>query len=248
MEKKTQFCYQCALVVLSRNYKRHKTRCKGVPKNTCEHCRREFKHASSLSRHRKSCSTFKAFGQENTLFYKEGAKTDERYTLAASYFSDALDLLYFNADRPENQTVRKQNKKSDLIELRLRDGTWESVGSKEAVSRLKENTFNNVDLDLKNTTLKDLLYAKTKRGTRSEESILDKYNGPPMEFTEENYLLFLDSVSKTCGIYQNRLKKDFIDSAEHVREFIINQAKVYSIYNFTLRDAEREYQRQLSKL
>jgi len=192
-----------------------------------------------------------AFGQEDTLFYDKSSKTDERYTLAASCFSDALDLLYFNADRPENQTVRKNNKKSDLIELRLRDGTWDAIGSKEAVSRLKENTeraFNVSFLSVKHTTLKDLLYAKTKRQARSEETILEKYNGPPLDFSEEDYKLFLGSVSKTCGIYQNKLKQDFIDSAEHVREFILDQAKVYNIYHFTLRDAEREYQRQLAKL
>lgn len=184
------------------------------------------------------------------MFYNENSKTDERYTLAARCFSDALDLLYFNADRPENQTVRKNNKKSDLIELRLRDGTWESIGSKEAVSRLKENTeraFLGL-ADIKNTTLKDLLYDKTKRQARSEETILEKYNRPPLEYSEEDYNLFLDSVSKTCGIYQNKLKQDFIDSAEHVREFILDQAKVYNIHYFTLRDAEREYQRQLAKL
>lgn len=187
------------------------------------------------------------------MFYNEGSKTDERYTLAASCFSDALDLLYFNADRPENQTVRKNNKKSDLIELRLIDGTWESIGSKEAVSRLKENTESAFNVSFlsevfKHTTLKDLLYAKTKRRARSEESVLEKYNGPPLDFSEEDYNLFLDSVSKTCGIYQNKLKQDFIDSAEHVRDFILDQAKVYNICHFTLRDAEIEYQRQLAKL
>jgi hypothetical protein len=160
--------------------------------------------------------------------------------------------LYFNTDRPENHTVRKNNRKSDLIELRLRDGTWETVGSKEAVSRLKENTERALNiqflLEIKNTTLKDILYAKTKRNTRSEESILEKYNGPPLDFSEEDYNLFLESVSKTCGIYQHQLKKDFIDSAEHVREFILDQAKKNHIYHFTLRDAEREYQRQLAKL
>lgn len=185
------------------------------------------------------------------MFYTKGEKVDERYSLAASSFSDALDLLYFNADHPENQTVRKHNKKSDLIELRLRDGTWETVGSKEAVSRLKENTeraLNTAFLEIKHTTLKDLLYAKTKRNTRSEESILEKHNGPPLDFSEQDYNLFLDSVSKTCGIYQHKLKQDFIASAEHVREFILDQAKFHNIYHFTLRDAEIEYQRQLAKL
>lgn len=184
------------------------------------------------------------------MFYTESTKTDERYSLVASSFSDALDLLYFNADHPENHTVRKHNKKSDLIELRLRDGTWEYIGSKEAVSRLKENTeraLNTEFLEIKHTTLKDLLYAKTKRNTRSEESILEKHNGPPLDFSEEDYKLFLDSVSKTCGIYKE-LKQDFIASAEHVREFILDQAKKNNIYHFTLRDAEREYQRQLAKL
>lgn len=258
MEPKKTQCTQCASVVLSRNYKLHQARCKGVPKNTCKNCRKEFKHASSLSRHRKICNFEKgnevnAFGQEDTTFYKERTKIDERYRLAASVFSDALDLLYFNADRPENHTVRKNTKKSDLIELRLGDGTWESLGSKEAVSRLKENTERALNVSLcsviiKHTTLKDLLYVKTKRGTRSEAMILEKHTGPLLEFTIDNHKLFLESVTKTCGIYQNNLKQDFIDSAEHVREYIMDQAKVCRINNFTLRDAESEYQRQLAKL
>ena len=249
--QKRTVCSQCAIVVLSRNYKKHQACCKGVPKNTCKNCRHEFRHASSLSRHRKSCkkNLLVAFGQEDPLFYTEGGKTDERYTTAASCFSDALDLLYFNADHPENQTVRKTNKKSDLIELRLRDGTWETVGSKEAVSRLKENTERafSENYQIKSTTLKDLLYAKTKRPMRSERSILEKYNGPPLDFSEEDYKLFLDSVSKTCMIYQE-LRNEFIASAEHVREFILDQAKKNNIHHFTLRDADREYKRQLAKL
>lgn len=59
------------------------------------------------------------FGNEDLSYIEDRKEVDERYAPALACFSDTMDLTFFNSDHPENQTVRKSNKKSDLIELRV---------------------------------------------------------------------------------------------------------------------------------
>ena len=48
-------CKACAKVLTINNYNRHLNVCKGVPKNTCLHCKKLFNSQQSHSRHQKIC-------------------------------------------------------------------------------------------------------------------------------------------------------------------------------------------------
>ena len=62
------------------------------------------------------------FGNENISCLLQSE--DSRIKQALTDFTDTLKLIFFNKDHPENQTVRKLNKKSNLMEFRSND-RWE---------------------------------------------------------------------------------------------------------------------------
>lgn len=80
------------------------------------------------------------FGNEDMEYLKTRMEMDERYSKALESFSTILDLVYFNASHPNNQTVRKTNKKSDLIELRDRDNLWNHEQARTALPKIVQNT------------------------------------------------------------------------------------------------------------
>lgn len=175
-------------------------------------------------------------------------EVDERYDLMARCFSDALDFVFFNQSFPTNQQVRKTIKKSDLVEFRISAHDWDPVESKNALPRIQhmlETVLNVQYTEIpKLSTFKDLLYRKTKRGSITESQILEKYNGPPMECTQENYERFVKDIESLCNLFQY----SWLDSkASEVREYIMNQAKACDIKHFTLRQAEDLFQSQLKR-
>jgi succinate dehydrogenase flavin-adding protein (antitoxin of CptAB toxin-antitoxin module) len=90
-----------------------------------------------------------------------------------------MGLVHFNADHPENQTVRKTNKKSDLMEFRSEHG-WEPETCATGIPRMRNNLEHmlNTKFDDKLTdpTLRELLYHNSKRGALNEDVLLAKYN------------------------------------------------------------------------
>ena len=63
------------------------------------------------------------FGREN-VDYLLNDEVDPRYENVKCSVKDCLDLAHFNKDH-QNQTVRKLNKKSDLMEFRSEHG-WDT--------------------------------------------------------------------------------------------------------------------------
>jgi transposase-like protein len=56
IDEKTIQCNSCKKV-LHTHYARHGKICKGVPRNVCRYCRKEFKHRQNVSTHQKNCKS-----------------------------------------------------------------------------------------------------------------------------------------------------------------------------------------------
>jgi hypothetical protein len=200
-------CNACEKVMTKLNISRHNQICKGVPTNTCEYCFKYFYSLQGKCNHRKICKQNPAnippitrptiiqninkipnkFGNEDMSYLECRKEVDERYAPALACFSDTLDLVFFNSDHPENQTIRKTNKKSDLIELRINQDDWEPTESKVAIPKIKTKleSLLNVNTSVHvlkcmycmflNTNFKDMLHSKTQRGPISEQRILERH-------------------------------------------------------------------------
>ena len=125
---------------------------------------------------------FNGFGREDVSYLTSNIGTDNRIKTIRKNITDTMDLVHFNADHPENQTVRKLNKKSDLIEFRTPDNTWEYESEKTGLKKLQLNLeqqfrtkFDDVD-DFNRSALSEILYHKTQRGGIPEDDILSKYD------------------------------------------------------------------------
>jgi len=124
------------------------------------------------------------FGEENVKYILD--HEDPRYASASKSLKDTVDLVHFNENHPENQTVRKLNKKSDLMEFRTKTASgedrWEQHDCSTGIPRLRSNLETKLntkfedDEAISNPTLKELLYHKSKRGNVPEEDILMNYN------------------------------------------------------------------------
>lgn len=118
------------------------------------------------------------FGSENIGYLLNN--DDGRVKQALSYIMDAIDLVHFNRDHPENQTVRKLNKKSDMMEIKKND-VWEHESCEIGIPRLKNNLQNHLSLSFEDRTqythphIKEFLYHKSKRGNLPENVILERY-------------------------------------------------------------------------
>jgi hypothetical protein len=192
------------------------------------------------------------FGNENLEYIKQMREIDERVDMVIQCLSDVVDYVYFNADHPENQTVRKTHKKTDLIETRLNNDEWEQDESHVVIRKIKETLEKamNVKYDMmKPSSFKEFLYKKTLRGPKSEEHILEKYNGPQIQADPEDMSRFLKEVESTIDMYRSACpnKNDFMEQAFHIRDFIMFQAQSHKIAHFNMRNAQSMYQTQLDK-
>ena len=86
--------------------------------------------------------------------------------------SSMLKLIHFNKDFPENQTVRKTNKKDVSAEVHVGDGKWEKRPSKQVIDTFRSETSKRVCDPL------------TKPGTHSKH-ILSKTPNQTDRFLEE---------------------------------------------------------------
>lgn len=192
------------------------------------------------------------FGHEDMKYLESKREIDERVDQAIQCLSDVLDLVYFNADHPENQTIRKTSKKTDLIQTRLDSHDWDHEESRVVIPKIRENLERLVNIKydmMKSSTFKDVLYEKTSRGPKPEETILGKYNGPGIKADPEDMGRFLKEVEATCNMYRSACpnKQEFLEQANSVRDFIMSEAAAHKISNFNLRNAESMFQTQLDK-
>ena len=196
-------CNCCEKILTKIKFNRHKTTCKGVPKNTCIYCKKYFNSQQNHSRHQKICKlnpinmeikvpaststteaptsniatqivnnyyvnnsinnstvnstvdnsstnnnntvnnnntiTFTSFGRENLEHLTSQVMIDPRLNNIRKCYRDTVDLSHFNADHPENQTVRKTNLKSNLIEFRTHQNKWEYESDKAGFRKIRKN-------------------------------------------------------------------------------------------------------------
>ena len=125
--------------------------------------------------------TFTSFGRENLEHLTSQVMIDPRLNNIRKCYRDTVDLSHFNADHPENHTIRKTNLKSNLIEFRTHQNKWEYESDKAGFRKIRKNLedkfktkFDDVD-DMTLTAFNEMLYRQTQRGPLPEEEILNKY-------------------------------------------------------------------------
>ena len=173
------FCHKRLCIKLNR----HLTVCKRVPVNTCIFCKKQFNHQSTHSRHKKTCKArpmpaasdttinngttivinnyndnrtyiqHNTFGHEDLSILLNKMEQDPRLQEAVSNFKTALSLVHFNKDFPENQTIRKMNKRSNTIELRqsVDPERWALEPFETGFERVMDNLQRQLKLDLNHT-------------------------------------------------------------------------------------------------
>jgi len=141
-------------------------------------------------------------------------------------FSVLMDLVYFNADIPQNHTIRKMIKKSDIIEIRDND-LWNPISTNSVIQTIlrpicklaqgladvPENMFTADDYSKQN--FNDIMYWKTQRGNLNAERILQPYESPPMETSSSSWQELQGYALRTyspcwAGHRRSYLEKDMI--------------------------------------
>ena len=120
----------------------------------------------------------------------------------SDHMSLLTDLYFFNKDYPENQTVRKINKKSDLIEFRDGD-QWVPEPSRTAVPRFltaltkyTQEVFD-VQHDFSGCSVRnarDIIQHKTKRGDLNDARILQRYAPAPLKLDNSAWANFCKEI------------------------------------------------------
>lgn len=118
-----------------------------------------------------------------------------------------LDLVYFNTDIPQNHTIRKTNKKSDMIEIRDNE-LWNMLPTNSVLQTIlnpicqlaqemangTNNMFSTKDYSKQN--FNDIMYSKTQRGNLNAERILKPFERP-LKADESEWRAFQTDVSST---------------------------------------------------
>ena len=148
-----------------------------------------------------------------------------------------MDLVYFNTDIPQNHTIRKPMKKSDVIECRDNE-LWNPMPTNTVVQtilnpicKLAQRMINDTDItyfspkDYSKQNFNDIIYSKTQRGNLKEQRILQPYESPPMETSSSNWQAFQDDILNTydpvCGLNRSTLiitKQSILDSLKQLAE------------------------------
>jgi len=180
INEKTIQCNFCNKI-LNTHYARHGLTCKGVPRNVCKYCKKQFNIQSTHSRHQKNCKARpvvtqetlynnnsgttiivnnyndnrmyiqnNTFGHENLTVILNKLEEDPRLQEAVLNFKTALSLVHFNKDFPENQTIRKMNKRSNTIELRqsVDPERWDLEPFETGFGRVMNNLQRHLKLNL----------------------------------------------------------------------------------------------------
>ena len=90
------------------------------------------------------------FGHEDLTVILNKLEQDPRLKEAVSNFKTALSLVHFNKDFPENQTIRKMNKRSNTIELRqsVDPERWDLEPFETGFGRVMDNLQRQLKVDL----------------------------------------------------------------------------------------------------
>jgi len=177
------------------------------------------------------------FGTEELDYLLEN-KGDPRIQHAFRNLLDTIDLVHFNQDHPDNHTVRKLNKKSDLIEFKT-NNRWEPESCTTGLPKLKHNLesrlktkFENSDDLMSGNKLKELLYHKSKRGCISVNDILDKYSEDTLESLDK--LKCLDECVKITEHFKKTVSQN-IQKTQSAVIYLKNQLNcVRTNYNIEL--------------
>ena len=119
------------------------------------------------------------FGNENVSHLLEDQSPEIQRAIRS--IVDSIDLVHFNKDNPENHTVRKLNKKSNMMEFKTGDDRWEHECCKTGIPKLRHNLKERLNVLFDDNTrftdpdIRELLYYKSIRGCVDASEILSKY-------------------------------------------------------------------------
>ena len=120
------------------------------------------------------------FGNEDMT--KLLSSSDPRLEIALKSFADTIQLIYFNKDCPENQTVRKLVKRDHSMEV-MENNEWKPMLCSQGIPMLREHMGNHLKEhvnghvfveDITDPHVRELLYNHTKHGEVSTDTILSK--------------------------------------------------------------------------
>tara|TARA_Y100000389_G_scaffold200182_1_gene240058 strand:+ start:477 stop:1187 length:711 start_codon:yes stop_codon:yes gene_type:complete len=159
---------------------------------------------------------FNVFGKEELGYILENMETDPRIRECLKSLVDTIELVHFNRDHPENHTVRKLNKKSELVEFRVMDNTnpnnerWVQESCVTCIPKMKRNLEINLNTrfcDVPSPTIfKELMYHKSKQSTfASTECLLLEHGNEPhdskvQEMNKRLYYIREDYLKNTSPI------------------------------------------------
>jgi hypothetical protein len=157
-------------------------------------------------------------------------------------FSVLMDLVYFNADVPQNHTVRKMIKKSDIIEIRDND-LWNPISTNSVIHTIlrpicklaqeladvPENMFTSNDYSKQN--FNDIMYSKTQRGNLKAERILQPYESPPMETSSSSWQALQDYALRIYTTVHGHRRKDL--DKDMILKDLKKTAEEYGIKHFS---------------
>lgn len=144
------------------------------------------------------------FGQENVSYLLENQTPEIQRALRS--LVDSVDVVHFNKDHPENHTVRKLNKKSNLMEFKTADDRWEHECCRTGIPKLRHNLKEHLKTTFDDNTqitdpdLRELLYHKSLRGLIEEKSIVSKYH---------SNAAMVDTVAIRCEDECDDIKSEF---------------------------------------
>ena len=109
-----------------------------------------------------------------------GSKNNQGIKKVLENLVHTIELVHFNSDYPENQTVRKTNKKNNLIEFRTGDDKWTYESCDTGIPKLQEQLELNLNTKFPNTPkqteIRDIMYMNTKRGPIEPNDLLCMYD------------------------------------------------------------------------
>lgn len=123
------------------------------------------------------------FGHEDFASVLNRLEEDPRLRTAVGNLKTTLSLVYFNTDFPENQTVRKLNKRSDTIELRRSTDPeqWETEPFDTGIQKILRNIRTKTNNDYQLSPMKEIeqhihYMSKHKASTSDISSALCPYD------------------------------------------------------------------------
>jgi len=188
--------------------------------------------------------------RHHELVLQEKHNTDE-------LFHVLMDLVYFNEDIPQNHTIRKTNKKSDMIEIRDNE-LWNPMPTNSVVKTIlnpicklaqgmadvPEDMFATKKYTKQN--FNEIMYSKTQRGYLNEQRILQPYERRQLDTSSSEWKAFWDDVYRSFTPFRG------LDLSDLKRETVLEQLQAtavkYELVDFCPdRDGEPIFQEILKR-